>query len=94
VQWEECSGEENHDWVFLPGKYESDLGDACLAAKAEEDLGVDGDCYFPQVDFPGVAKKSCLYNMVVDALGIYNVLLGGWPLPTPYPADPFNVTGP
>jgi len=92
--WPECTGEESHDWVFLPGKDEDDLSDACLAAKADEDLGEDGDCYWtsPTVDFPVAAHKSCLYNMVIAAMGIYNSVAGGWPLPTPYPPEPFNTS--
>jgi len=92
--WEDCTGEENHDWVFLPGKDEGDLSDACLAAKADEDSDEAGDCYWtlPIVDLPVAAHKSCLYNMVIDAMGIYNTLLGGWPLPVPYPPEPFNTT--
>jgi len=93
--WPDCTGEEDHSWVFLPGKYEyPDLSDACLAAEAEEDLGVDSDCYwaYPEVDLPNTAKFSCLYNMVIADMGIYNPSAGGWPLPDAYPPDPFNVS--
>jgi len=90
--WPDCTGEEDHSWVFLDGVSESDLSDACLAAAAEEDLGEDSDCYWeePEVDAPVAAKNSCLYNMVIAAMGIYNASAGGWPLPTAYPNDPFN----
>jgi hypothetical protein len=92
--WPGCTGEEDHSWVFLPGVYESDLIDACHAAEAEEDEEEDSDCYWesPTVDFPVAAKNSCLYNMVIAAMGIYNAGAGGWPLPVAYPPDPFNVS--
>jgi hypothetical protein len=97
IPWDDCTGDENKDWVFLAGKDESDLEAACLAAAAEElDEEFVGDftyCYweYPEVDFPVAARKSCLYNMVIDAMDIYETGVG-WPLPTDYPADPFNVT--
>jgi len=86
-----CDGDKNRDWLFLSGKGVDDLSTACHAAKDVEDGTDDCDFDYPvdyHVDYPVAAHKSCLYNLVMTSLGIYNSTLGGWPLPSKYPDDP------
>jgi hypothetical protein len=81
-----CDGQKPRGWLTLSGKIDDDLTTACHAAKYVEDH--TNHCNFPGVDAPIAAHKSCLYNLVMTSLGIYNSTLGGWPLPTKYPDDP------
>jgi len=84
-----CTNEKDSSWIFLSGKFESDLITCCHAAKEREDNPDDNlDCDFDEVPSPVAARKSCLYNSVITCMGIYDSNAGGWPLPSEYPDDP------
>jgi hypothetical protein len=85
-----CDDESPDDWLFLSGADEQDLIDCCHSAHAQEViLPTSGGCDFSLATVDPIPKtKSCLYNMVVNCLGIYT-LPNGWPLPTPYPSDTY-----
>jgi hypothetical protein len=79
-----CENSKDDAWLFLSGKIESDLITCCNAAQAKEEIDpMSGGCDYELVS----ATKSCLYNSMIDCMGIYTPP-NGWPLPTPYPPEP------
>jgi len=84
-----CDDSKNDTWLFFAGADESDLITCCNDAHDQEAVDpCTGGCDFSGSDIDPVPKtKSCLYNKVMNCLGIYTPP-SGWPLPTPYPSDP------
>lgn len=73
-----CDDVAPDDWLTSNG---GALSTCCQAAQALEGVAPgSGGCAYCSVP----AIKSCLFNSVINCLGIYTPP-GGWPLPTPYP---------
>jgi hypothetical protein len=91
-----CDNTLNDTWLFLSGKSEGDLATCCESAKAIEDYDVEHNTHVCDWSgeleelvnhHPGAAHKNCLYNFVMDCLGIFSF----WPNPSPSPPEPINL---
>jgi len=80
-----CDNTLDDSWEFMSGKTETDLNTCCQDAR---DLQIAGDCEFA-VNYVNAARYSCLYNSVMNCLGIYTPP-GGWALPSAYPDEPID----